>query len=91
MQCPHCSSLVMRGDTACPRCGRNLVQNHTRSLVSNGVALACALAMFVLITCVLQPKDGNTPIGAFVTGLFCLAALGVGKLIGWVIGAFVTD
>jgi hypothetical protein len=89
MQCPHCSNLLMHGDTACPTCGQRVVQNQTQFLWSYGLAILFAGLMYLAVNTVTPPNGADEGAWNFACWLFVLGALVMGKVLGWVIGAFV--
>lgn len=93
MQCSHCSALCADSDAICPRCGRSLGKGLTQSKVANWTALVftALMLMFVAYMSIKKPASRQTEVIAMVVtnALFIGAAAVVGRIVGWLLGAFV--
>jgi hypothetical protein len=93
MQCPRCGALAMPTDPVCPGCRRRLGGRGplTRSQIANGTALLFGLIMLSFLTMYVHPRVEVSMAAHLTTALFCAFAAGVGRMVGWVIGAFAPE
>ena len=92
MQCPHCSALCAKADVNCPACGHNLGRGLTQKKLANLTAVVFALLMvaFVLYTNLTHPPRRDEMTATNITNaLFIGGSLVVGRIVGWLLGAFV--
>ena len=93
MQCPHCSALCANNDAICPGCGRSLGKGLTQSKVANWTALVFGglMIVFVAFMSMKKPATRQSEVIAMVVTnmLFIGAAVVVGRIVGWLLGAFV--
>jgi uncharacterized paraquat-inducible protein A len=93
MQCPHCSALCANSDAVCPRCGRSLGKGLTQSKVANWTAFVFGVLMLVFVAYMSMKKPATRQTEviamAITNALFISAAAVVGRIVGWLLGAFV--
>ena len=82
----------MNTDVLCQTCHRRLQRGPSRAKVANVTGLLFMLGMGSLIFVYIPPPGGSVDLAyALTNGLFCGVAAVVGRMVGWVIGAFICD
>jgi hypothetical protein len=92
MQCPQCSALCTDVDRYCPGCQRSLGKGLTQRKVANFTALVFGLLMVVFVNYMSVSRPGgrdDVAAIAITNGLFIGGAVVIGRIVGWLLGAFI--
>jgi hypothetical protein len=93
MQCPHCSALCANADVICPACRHSLGKGLTQAKLANLTAAVFGVLMIAFLVYVNASRPAvrsDERLAMQITNaLFVGASVVVGRIVGWLLGAFI--